>query len=469
MAPRHHPGWEPARLRHLRKQAGHTQESLAEAIANVQVPDFRPPHPSPDVISDHENGRHYPTVIYRTAYRHVLGCTDEQLGFRADAPPPTGGVPSASAQRDTTTHPDGQQGGVATDRRGLIAWAATALGAPVAGMPDRPALTSDDRLALLDRAASATGAVTAAEGILHTVVGDYLALPPAVVLDRVGALQQLTDTVWAEHPLRPADTARLWKVAAVAAGIRGWLENNAGDTQAARSSLHEAHRRGELIDDDQLIAWARYMQATVENYAGDPVAAERYALDGLHHTAKHSPQRARLLVEVVARAHATRRDVAGAEKALTEAHDIVTALPPEQHGPEAGMIVDDITTYSPTGFASGTGHVYARLGQLDRFHDVTDDRRQAAERDRTYQRVFFRTDEALAVLRGADPDPAHAAGLAREGLALAGPFQSAHVGNRLLVVLDAAKPFDTHPAIRELTAYGAAWRADRLTHLTGDA
>ncbi len=460
MAPRHHPGWEPARLRQLREDAGHTQESLAEAIGNVQVPGFRPPHPSPDVISDHENGRHYPTVIYRRSYRHVFGCTDEELGLRAGAPPSPGGVPSPERG---APHPDGQQGGDPTDRRGFTGWVAAALGAPsLGGMPE---LTSDDRLAVFDRAASGTGAVTAAEGLLEAIVGDYLALPPAVVLDRVAALQRCTDIIQAERILRPADTARLWRVAGIAAGIRGWLENNAGDTEAARSSLREAHRRGELIDDDQLTAWACYMQAVVEDYAGDPVAAERYALDGLRHTSKRSPQRAVLLGSAITRIRATKGDLDGVDAAVGEAGIIRSQLSPEQLGPDTRrMIVDAMATFSPATFAADAGSAYGRLGRPDRFDAVTADARQAAERAGTSLRVYFRTDEALAVIRSTDPDLERVVGLAREGLALASPFQTGHTVNRIGYVLEAAKPFETHPVIRDLTEFSAAWRADRLTH-----
>jgi hypothetical protein len=282
-------------------------------------------------------------------------------------------------------------------------------------------------------------------------------------------LQRLTDAVQAEYLLKPADTARLWRVAGIAAGIRGWLENNAGDTKAARASLREAHRRGELIDDNQLIAWARYMQAIIEDYAGDPVAAERYALDGLRRTSKHSPQRGLILVGVIAKICATRHDQDGTEKALVRAHEIVTALPPERHGPAHRMIADDMNTYSPAQFAAGAGSAYARLGRLDCFAEVTAEARQAADRSGTNLRVYFRTDEALGVLRSANPDPERAAGLAREGLSLASPFQTGHVIDRLEAILNASKPFKTDPAIVDLAEYGAVWRAERLAHPAADA
>jgi hypothetical protein len=328
-----------------------------------------------------------------------------------------------------------------------------------------PELTSDDRLAVLDRAGSAAGAVTAAEGALQTIVGDYLTLPPGAVLDRVAALQRLTDAVQADYLLPPADTARLWKVAAVAAGIRGWLENNAGDTKAARASLREAHRRGELIDDNQLVAWARYMQAVIENYAGNPDAAERYALDGLRRLSragsKGRPLRARLLVNVIARTRSAKHDVDSTEKAIAESHDIVTALTPDLHGPMGRrIIVDDMSTFAPSAFAVDAGLAYALLGKPDRFDEVTAEERRAADWDGTYLRLFIRTDEALATLRSKDPDPAHAAALAREGLAFASPFQTAHATNRLRYVLDAAKPFETHPAIVDLAEYSSTWRVE---------
>jgi hypothetical protein len=410
------------------------------------------------MVRKHELGIARPGARYRRAY--TLLYTPEA---GADGPPGAdAGVPSPRG----AAHPDRQEGGDPTDRRGLIGWVAAALGAPAGLLPE---LTSDDRLAVLDRAGFAAGAVTAAEGALQTIVGDYLSLPPGAVLDRVAALQRLTDAVQAEYLLKPADTARLWKVAAVAAGIRGWLENNAGDTKAARASLREAHRRGELIDDDRLIAWARLMQATVEKYAGNPTTAERYALDGLRHTTKHSPQRAHFL-EGIAGYRAARGDLGGVDAAVGEAGIIVTGLSPEQRGPDANrIIVDDMTTYSPTAFASGTGHAYALLGRPDRFDEVTADACAAAERDGTYLRLFFRTDRALAVLRSVDPDPEKAAELAQGGLEIADSFQTAHAGSRLDLILEAAKPFDTHPAVVDLAECSAAWRADRGTSSVADS
>jgi hypothetical protein len=456
-------------LRKRRREAGYTQEGLAEAVNNLDVAGFRPPHACRETVADHENGRHHPTSVYRTAYRYVLGLTDEQLGFRAGAPSPDGGV--CSPQR-CTAHVDRQtrrEGGDPTDRRGLIGWAAAALGAPAL---DGSPLTSDDRLAVLDRAGSASGAVAAAEGVLAAIVGDYLATPPAVVLGRVAALQRMTDAVQAGYLLRPADTVRLWRVAGVAAGIRGWLENNAGDAAAARSSLREAHARGDLIDDDRLIAWARYMQATVETYAGDPAAAERHALDGLRRLRRAGstgrPLHARILLDHIAEARANRGDLDAVEKTIAEAHRIVAALPPEQHGPADRMIVDTMGTISPAVLAVDAGRAYARLGQPDRFDDVTAEARRTADRAGSPLRVFFRTDEALAVLRSPDPDPERAAGLVRDGLALADLFQTGHAADRLGLILEAAEPFGTHPAIVGLAEYGAAWRSDRLARLAAD-
>jgi hypothetical protein len=362
-----------------------------------------------------------------------------------------------------------------TDRRGLIGWAAAALGVSGLGASP-PALTADDRLALLERAASAAGAVAAVEGILTTIVGDYFNQPPAVVLGRVGALQRLTDAVQADYVLRPADAARLWRVAGVAAGIRGWLEN-AGDIAAARMSLREACRRGDLLDDDRLVAWARNMQAVVEVYAGDPAAAERLALDGIRRLrragAAGGPLRAQLLVNHIAEARANRGDADGVEKAVAQAHGILAALPPAEHSADGGSgarrqtIVDRMDAVSPTYIAESAGLAFARLGQPDRFAEVTADARRDADQAGTTFRVYFRLTEALAVARSPDPDPERVAGLARDGLALADPHQTAHVVDRLGLILGAAKPLGTHPAIRDLADSAAAWRSARLPAAAG--
>jgi hypothetical protein len=313
------------------------------------------------------------------------------------------------------------------------------------------------------------GAVTAADAILRAIAADYPSQPPRVILSRVTAFQQLADGIEAEYILRPADITRLWRLAGIAAGLRGWLENNAGDTDAARVSLREAHRRGELIDDRQVTAWVRFMQATVEDFTGNIDAAECYALDGLLQTTDGSPQRALILGSAIAGVRAAKGDHGGAEKALAEARGIVSTLPPEQHGNDIGrMIFDAMSTYSPAGFASDAGNAYARLGRPDRLAEVTVGVRRAADRAGTPYRASFRMNEATAVLRSADPDPEGAADLARQGLACGSPFQAAYLANRLDVVLKAAKPFATHRAIRDLVEYSAVWRADHFTHRADD-
>jgi hypothetical protein len=61
----------------------------------------------------------------------------------------------------------------------------------------------------------------------------------------------------------------------------------------------------------------------------------------------------------------------------------------------------------------------------------------------------------------AQPDPERTAGLTRDGLILATPFQTAHVTSRLDAVLEATRPFRDAPVIRDLDDYSQTWRADR--------
>jgi hypothetical protein len=453
---RDHPGWQPATLRAAREAAGYTQEGLADAISQLQLPDFTPPRASAQAIRRHETGRSWPSPAYRHAYRHVLHRTDAELGFRPAAQQTTPGVawPHSPAELPPSGHEE-----EATNRRDLIGIAGVAVGVTTLGLP---ALTTTDRLAMLERTTAGQGAVSMAENALQTIVADYLYQPPPVILRRVAALQQLTDGITHEYPLRPADQTRLWRVAGIAAGMRAWLQNNAGSTEAARLSLREAHRRGELLDDPQLIAWTRYMQATIEDYAGNTEPAEHYALDGLQHTAPNTPQRALFLGDVVAKVRATRGDVNAVHQAIDEASDILSGLSLEQRGPTTGrMIVHAMTTFSPLCFARAAGCAYGRLGRPDRFNDVTTDGRLTAERTGTPHRALFRMDQALATIRSAEPDLERTAELTREGLDLADPFQTAHVTSRLDAVIEAAQPFHSTPVIRELNDYSRMWRAER--------
>jgi hypothetical protein len=452
VTPSEHPGWNPALLRRARLDAGLTIEELGEAVAALDVPGFRQPAGCPETVRRHETGRHKPRGPYQRAYSAVLNKTAEQLGFRFAATDTTARFPhdgGVTSPQNPTDQPPPATEGADTNRRDVFELAAATTAGNVG-----PA----DRLAFLERTSAGDGAVSVAEHALRTVVADYLSQPPATTLARVVSVQRLADRVPAEYVLRPADTARLWTTAAVAAGIRGWLHNNAGDTDAARLSLREAHRRGELLDDDQIVAWARYMQATVEDHAGNTDAARRYTLDGIAHTARDSPQRALLLTDSLAGVLAAGRDTDGVNRAIDQAHTIISTLPAEKVTPPGAvrMVTDAMTTVGEFQFALCAGRAYARLGRPDRFADVTSQARAHAD---SWSGALYRADEALAVARATDPDLEHARALAGQSLALATPFQISHVGHRIDAVVTAA---GTTPAGRDLAEEVRSWRAARL-------
>ncbi|MCK9925437.1 hypothetical protein MXD61_26790 [Frankia sp. AgPm24] len=405
--------------------------------------------------------------------RRVLEVMFDHPTARLFAPPTAGTTPGSASlpARLVTGRPEGHDGDIylgdpeevsPTRRRDLLNLTATALGLSATGVA---AITAPaDRLAILERATAGSGAADAAEGALRTVVADYLHHPPAETLRRAIAMQQLTDAISAEHVLRPADQARVWRVSAVATGIRGWLENNAGRTTDARGSLREAHRRGELLEDPQIIAWTRYMQAVVEEYTGNPTRAEWYARDGLTH-APSGPQRAILLGDSLARARATSGDVSGVDTAVSEAREIVAKLTPEQQGPpdETRTIVDCLDTCSPLLFAQTAGAAYAQLGLPDRYTAVTAQARADAHADHNDRESLFYADEAVAVARSKAPDLDRVSVLARDSLRLAGAFQTGHITSRLNIIFAATEPYQDHPVIGDLADQVHAWRVARST------
>ncbi|ABD12746.1 hypothetical protein ThrDRAFT_04698 [Frankia casuarinae] len=468
--PSTHPGWNPGQLRRHREQLGLSRAALADKIANIdpvvaKEAGFTPPAAGPEMISKHERGVNFPGTSYQAAYCHFFQASEPELGFRYPYPhehkddhagsvtPPLAGIPS---QHQPTPQTEGVE---TANRRDLLSLTAAAIGLTATGTA-AAMIAPADRLAILERATAGSGAASAAEGALQAVVADYLHHPPAETLRRAIALQQLTDAITAQYPLRPADQARVWRVSGVATGIRGWLENNAGHTTDARLSLREAHRRGELLEDNQLIAWTRFMQATIEDYAGNPAGAEQYALDGLRH-APSGPQRAILLVGSLAGARAAHGDIRGVDAAVSEAESIVSRLTPDERGPREDhrTVVDSLTSIGLPIFSLDVGRVYSRLGEIGRFMEVTADVRPAIEQGSSSRTSVFRADEAVAVARSKSPDLDRVAALARESLRLAGPFQTAHIASRVNVVL--AVTDRDYPAIRSLADEAHTWRISR--------
>jgi hypothetical protein len=345
-----------------------------------------------------------------------------------------------------------------SNRRDLFALlgAGTALGAV-------PVLTPADRLILLEGTSRADSILSVVDAQIAGCANAYRTTAPATLIGRIDSVQRFIDGIGANLTLRPADNARLWRAATITAGLRGWVHNNAGDIDAARVSLAEAHKRADLLDDDRLISWTRYMQAIVEDYAGDPRTAQYYAEDGLCH-AHAGPQRALLLSDAVAGARATLGDVNGVDTAVNEALDIAYGLTPEEQGSIfPASIINNIDSYHPASAATVATLAYARLGMPERVQRTVAVVRPTIEAEGTHHRPYVLMDEALAVSRSRDRDPERIASLTEEGLSLALPFQAAHVGKRAGAILDAVAPMKGHPAIRELGDTTRVWREQQRT------
>ncbi|ONH22120.1 hypothetical protein [Pseudofrankia asymbiotica] len=337
-----------------------------------------------------------------------------------------------------------------TNRRDLLALigAGTTLGAI-------PALTPTDRLLLLEGTARADSILPVVDAQIAGCVSAYRTTSPAALIGQIDSVQRLIDGISANLSLRPADSTRLWHAATITAGLRGWVHNNAGEIDAARVSLAEAHKRADLLDDDSLVAWTCYMQAIVEDYAGNANGAQQYANDGLRH-ARTGPQRALLLSDALAKSRANLGDAGGVDAAVDEAIEIVRGLSPTEHGPASRTIIDDITTLHPAFVVSAAATSYARLGKPGKVLDL-------ANSGAGQHQPYMLLDEALAVSRSGKIDPERIAALVGQGLSMALPFQSAHVESRVRAVQRAVEPIKAHPALRAMVDTTRTWREQRRT------
>jgi hypothetical protein len=364
-------------------------------------------------------------------------------GHQTDEPP--------DATEHIAAHPTEA---ITTNRRDLFAL--LGAGTTLAALPT---LTPTDRLIQLEGTARADSILSIVEAQIAACASSARTMTPVERIAELAGVQQLIDGISANLTLRPADSARLWHAATITAGLRGWIYNGQGDTSAARVSLAEAYKRADLLDDDRLIAWTRYMQSRVEDYAGNPSGAMQYANDGLRH-ARTGPQRALLLADGISPLYADRGDTQRVRSAISDALEIVDSLSLDEHGPASRTVVDDLNTVHPLFVSMSASLAYSRLGLAEKAQEVA--RPIITSGDSDY-RPYVVLDEALAVARGPQRDPERIGSLVGQGLSLAQPFQTGHVGMRVKAIQAAVKPIHGHPAIGDMIDNTRTWQQQHRT------
>lgn len=245
----------------------------------------------------------------------------------------------------------------------------------------------------------------------------------------------------------PPARARLYQAAAHLSGTHAALSLDLGRVGAARAYAQESFDLAAATRIPDLEAWARATQSLVEYYAGQFHDALGYAQDGLN----RSPQgvhAVRLAVNGQARALARLGDGQGVEHAIDHGWSVLN----ERSAPDVELTASLTTgVYCVARAAGNAATAYLALGDVERVERYATLALETFERtDARSPRAMTRIDLASALLRPEAADPERGAALVREALTLTDGLNRFPVELRAQEFLQAADPWRTLPAIREV-------------------
>lgn len=214
----------------------------------------------------------------------------------------------------------------------------------------------------------------------------------------------------------PRQREALFRLAAQASGLLGYMAVNAGREALAEAYCAEAEQLAKEIADHELIMWTHGTRSLNAYYAGHYDQAVQWADTGLAIDPTH-PQAIRLQSNGLARALGKLGDRAGAERAIAAAEDLSS-----RHTVSAGLT--SCISFEPYGRArtlanAATAHVALAnaprvLGYADQIDELVE------QSDSAWSQALVRLDVATALLAGPRPDIEHAMVLGRQVLEAGG-------------------------------------------------
>ncbi|QXE39169.1 helix-turn-helix domain-containing protein [Streptomyces sp. GMY02] len=259
----------------------------------------------------------------------------------------------------------------------------------------------------------------------------------------------------------PRQREALFRLAAQASGLLGYMAVNAGREAVAEAYCKEAEGLATEIGDREVLMWTHGTRSLNAYYAGRYQQAVQWADAGLAIEPSH-PQAIRLQSNGRARALGKLGDRTGAERAIASAEELS-----DRHLVPVGLT--SCISFEPYGKArtlanAATAHV--SLGDAPRVLAYANQIDSLVEEsDSAWSRALVRLDVATALLSGPHPEVEHAMVLGHQVLkAGGGPLIRS-------VVQRAGELHDRAEAWRELTAvreYGDALRSWQSTPHTRD-
>ncbi|MEV6948311.1 helix-turn-helix transcriptional regulator [Streptomyces sp. NPDC051172] len=263
----------------------------------------------------------------------------------------------------------------------------------------------------------------------------------------------------------PRQREALFRLAAQASGLLGYMAVNAGREVLAEAYCTEAHALAAEIDDQDLMMWALGTRSLSAYYAGRFADALTWAEAGIDIN-PHSPQAIRLLANGSARALGKLGDATGAQRALAQAEELSG-----QH-----VLPDGLTScisfvpYSLARTLANAATVHVSLGDTPKviaYAEQIDG--LVARSDSAWSQALVRLDVATALLTGARPDVEHAMVLGQQVLDAGGGPPIRSVVQRAGELADRATQWRDLSAVRNYTEALRVWRSSPLTRAVAES
>ncbi|MER6076996.1 hypothetical protein [Streptomyces sp. NPDC001833] len=285
---------------------------------------------------------------------------------------------------------------------------------------------------------------------LEGIAGRYEQDGPYVLRPQARQVRQLAHTLL-DGRQPPRARRELFRLAARASGLLGYMAVNTGDFALSEAYSTEARALSREIGDLDTDLWACGTLSFSLYYAGRYDEADACAAAAVERAPRHA-QSIRLLANGRARALGKTGDRRAVEQAIGQALQLS-----DLHEVPAGLT--SCISFEPYGRArtlanAVTSHVALRnTAQVLRDAEHIDD--LVEHSTSAWSRSLVRLDVATALLQQRTPDVDHAMALGREALQLCGDSPISSVYQRSRDLREQAGPWRDQPAVRD---YGDEFR-----------
>ncbi|MEU0805507.1 hypothetical protein [Streptomyces sp. NPDC005970] len=289
-----------------------------------------------------------------------------------------------------------------------------------------------------------TGTLAFVASSLESVIARYEQDGPRVLGAQTRAMRRLIHTFLDGHQ-PPHLRQELFRLAARAAGLLGYMAVNTGNFMLAEAYCTEALDLSRAINDIETEQWVSGTLSFGLYYAGQYAEADSCAAAAVE-KAPRSAQAIRLLVNGRARALAKTRDHDGAKRAIDRALELS-----DLHHAPAG--ITSCISFEPYGHARTLANAVTAHVSLCNVDQVLKDAKQIDDlvehSDSSWSRSLVRLDVATALLQQRSPDLERALLLGKEALLLSGDSPVRSVWQRSHDLYQLARRWRKQSAVRE--------------------